>query len=134
MHHLPDPERAKPCILVVDDDETIAWAIAGRLGPDFRVVGETDPARAVERARDEQADVILCDIDMPGMSGDDVAFAISQDPATAGIPFLYLTGLVSPDEVPEFEGVFGEHRTLSKESPTELLREAVGDALGLPRD
>ena len=134
MHHLPDPERAKPCILVVDDDETIAWAIAGRLGSDFRVVGETDPAKAVERARDEQADVILCDIDMPGMSGDDVAFAISQDPATAGIPFLYLTGLVSPDEVPEFEGVFGEHRTLSKESSTELLREAVGDALGLPRD
>ncbi|HVE54668.1 MAG TPA: response regulator, partial [Ramlibacter sp.] len=82
MHHLPDPERAKPCILVVDDDETIAWAIAGRLGPDFRVVGETDPARAVERAFDEQADVILCDIDMPGMTGDDVAFALSQHPST----------------------------------------------------
>jgi putative two-component system response regulator len=134
MHHLPDPERAKPCILVVDDDESIAWAIAGRLGPDFRVVGVADPAQAVQRALEEQADVVLCDIDMPGMTGDDVAFALSQHPATAGTPLIYLTGLVGPDEVPEFEGVFGEHRTLSKGSSTELLREAVGDALGLPRD
>ena len=134
MHHLPDPERAKPCILVVDDDSAIARAIAARLGPDFRVVGLVDPAQAVARARDEGADVILCDIDMPGMTGDDVAFALSQEPATAGIPLLYLTGLVSPDEAPEFEGVFGEHRTLSKGASTEALREAVGDALGLPRD
>ena len=33
MRTLPDPEKAKPCVLVIDDDEAVAWAIAGRLGP-----------------------------------------------------------------------------------------------------
>src|SRR5690606_8331380 len=88
MRNLPDPEKAKPCVLVVDDDEAVAWAIAGRLGQDCRVVCRTDPAGAVARAREERPGVILCDINMPGMPGDDVAFALSQDPATAPIPLI----------------------------------------------
>ena len=46
MRNLPDPEKAKPCVLVVDDDEAVAWAIAGRLDPNFRGVGLTDPVSA----------------------------------------------------------------------------------------
>lgn len=134
MRNLPDPEKAKPCVLVVDDDEAVAWAIAGRLGPNFRVVGLTDPASAVERARDERPGVILCDINMPGMPGDDVAFALSQDPATAHIPLIYLTALVGPEEAPDLEGVFGDHPTVSKSASTEQLRGVVAGALGLARD
>src|SRR3954470_10235626 len=85
MSDLPDPEKAKPCVLVVDDDEAVAWAIAARLGQDFRVVGLVDPTQAVQRAREERPGVILCDIDMPRLKGDEVAFALSQDPATAEI-------------------------------------------------
>ncbi len=132
MRHLPDPEKAKPCVLVIDDDEAVAWAIAARLGKDFRVVGLSNPARAVERARDEQPGVILCDINMPGMQGDDVAFALSQDSRTARVPLIYLTALVGPEEAPEFEGVFGDYPALSKSATTEELRDAIAAALGLP--
>lgn len=132
MRSLPDPDQAKPCVLVIDDDEAVAWAIAGRLGKDFRVVGINDPAQAVVRARAERPDVILCDINMPGMQGDDVAFALSQDPATARIPLIYLTALVEPNEVPDLEGVFGDYPTLSKSASTAELRGIVGEALGLP--
>lgn len=132
MRNLPDPERAKPCVLVIDDDEAVAWAIAGRLGKDFRVVGLSDPAQAVERAREEKPGLILCDINMPGMQGDDVAFALSQDPRTATVPLIYLTALVGPEEAPELEGVFGDHPTISKSATTEQLREVVVMALGLP--
>jgi CheY-like chemotaxis protein len=134
MRTLPDPEQAKPCILVIDDDEAVAWAIAGRLGKDFRVVGLSDPAQAVARARQEQPGVILCDINMPGMQGDEVAFALSQDPHTAAVPLIYLTALVSPEEVPELEGVFGDHLTISKSASTEDLRDVIASALGLPED
>ena len=132
MRHLPDPERAKPCVLVIDDDEAVAWAISARLGKDFRVVGLSDPSRAVEHAREEKPGVILCDINMPGMQGDEVAFALSQDPGTAAIPLVYLTALVSPEEEPDLEGVFGEHPTISKSASTEDLREVIAAALGLP--
>ena len=132
MRTLPDPEKAKPCVLVIDDDEAVARAIAGRLGRDFRVVGLSDPARAVERAREEKPGLILCDIDMPGMQGDDVAFALSQDPRTAIVPLIYLTALVDAEEYPDLEGVFGDYPTLSKSASTEDLREIVSSALGLP--
>lgn len=134
MRILPDPEQAKPCVLVVDDDEAVAWAIAARLGKDFRVVGLSDPSQAVGRATAERPGVILCDINMPGMQGDDVAFALSQDPRTAGIPLIYLTALVSPDEAPDLEGVFGEYPTVSKSASTSELREVIAAALGLPDD
>jgi putative two-component system response regulator len=131
MRDLPDPERAKPCVLVIDDDEAVAWAIAGRLGKDFHVVGLTDPAQAVQRARAEKPGLILCDINMPGMQGDDVAFALSQDPRTAIVPLIYLTALVGPEDDPELEGVFGDYPTISKSATTQELREMVTAALGL---
>ena len=134
MRNLPDPERAKPCVLVIDDDEAVAWAIAGRLGKDFRVVGLNEPAEAVARARDEQPDVILCDINMPGMQGDDVAFALSQDPETAAIPLIYLTALVDAEEVPDLEGVFGDYPTVSKSATTAELQGVIAEALGIGDD
>jgi len=129
---MPDPERAKPCVLVIDDDEAVAWAIASRLGRNFRVVGLCDPAQAVRRARDERPGVILCDINMPGMQGDEVAFALSQDARTAAIPLIYLTALLGPGEASELEGVFGDYPTISKSATTEELRDLVALALGLP--
>jgi putative two-component system response regulator len=132
MTQLPDPEHAKPCVLVVDDDEAVAWAIAARLGHDFRVVGLSDPLQAVARASEEKPGVILCDINMPGMQGDDVAFALSQDPRTADIPLIYLTALVTPEEAPDLEGVFGEYPTVSKSASPEELRDLIASALGLP--
>ncbi len=134
MRALPDPETAKPCVLVIDDDEAVAWAIAGRLGSDFRVVGLDDPARAVEQAAQIRPGVILCDINMPGMQGDEVAYALSQDTRTARIPLVYLTALVSPEEAPELEGVFGDHPAVSKSATTAQLREIVAWALGLEND
>lgn len=134
MRTLPDPQKAKPCVLVVDDDEAVAWAIAGRLGQDFRVVGLTDPAQAVRRACEEKPGVILCDINMPGLQGDEVAFALSQDARTARIPLIYLTALVTPEEVADLEGVVGEYATVSKSATTEELRDLVSAALGLPDD
>lgn len=132
MRDLPDPERAKPCVLVIDDDEAVAWAIAGRLGKDFRVVGLSEPSRAVECVREEKPGLVLCDINMPGMQGDDVAFALSQDPRTAAVPLIYLTALVGPEEATDLEGVFGDYPTISKSATTEELRDIVGSALGLP--
>jgi CheY-like chemotaxis protein len=134
MRKLPDPEQAKPCVLVIDDDEAVARAIAGRLGQDFRVVGLSDPARAVAAARENTPAVILCDIAMPGMRGDDVAFALSQDPLTARVPLIYLTALVGPEETPELEGVFGDYPTLSKSASTGELRDVIAIALGLAGD
>lgn len=132
LRNLPDPEKAKPCVLVIDDDDAVALAISARLGPDFHVVGETDPALAVQAALRENPGVILCDIHMPGMHGDEVAFALSEDAGTADIPLVYLTSLVAPHEEAELDGLFGDHLAISKGATSDELREVVEHALGLP--
>lgn len=134
LRALPDPQRAKPCVLVVDDDSSVTDLIALRLGPDFRVVGVNDPEEAVETAVREQPGLILCDIEMPGLRGDEVAFALSQEPDTAAIPLVYLTGLVDSSDFTELDGVFGEHRALAKGASADVLRARVAQALGLADD
>jgi CheY-like chemotaxis protein len=79
----------------------------------------------------EKPGIILCDIHMPGMQGDEVAFALSQEPCTADIPLVYLTALVSAEEAPDLEGVFGEYPTVSKMASTEELRQIVTTTLGI---
>jgi CheY-like chemotaxis protein len=134
LRSMPDPEKAKPCVLVVDDDAAVATAIAARLGPDFRVVGVNDPLQAVQRACEERPDLILCDIHMPAAQGDEVAFALSQEPRTTRIPLIYLTALVSPEDAPELAGVFGEHPAISKGASTAELLGIVSAAIGVDND
>ena len=128
MRELPDPEKAKPIIMVVDDDQAVTAALKARLGRDFRVVGVNDPHQAVAVALSEQPDVILCDIKMPGMQGDEVAYALSQDEFTAEIPLIYLTSLVG--DTAELDGPFGGHLAISKSASADELLEVIHDALG----
>ena len=68
---------------------------------------------------------------MPGMQGDEVAFALSQEARTAAIPLVYLTALVSPEEAPDLAGVFGEYPTVSKMADSAELLAIVASMLGL---
>ena len=47
--------------------------------------------KGLELARSAQADLILCDIMMPGMDGYAVLKALREDKATATVPFIFLT-------------------------------------------
>ena len=60
-------------ILVVDDRPDVARAIA-RMLREHETSTETDPRRALARVEHgERFDIVLCDLDMPGMNGGDVS-------------------------------------------------------------
>ena len=44
-------------------------------------------------------DVVITDIDMPGMDGFELTSAVRRDPRTASVPIIGLSSLVSPDAV-----------------------------------
>ena len=112
----------KKKILLVDDDEAVVSYLVVKLAKYYDLISTTDPTQVVAMARDEQPDLILCDIDMPGMSGGDLASALTEDPDTAFIPVLYLTALVSPQETKELQGQVGGRPGISKRAPmAELL-------------
>src|SRR5690606_20010452 len=61
-------DRAR--ILVVDDDAGVVELWAEVLSREsYEVVGMTDPTAALARAAEEVFDLVLCDVEMPGMRG-----------------------------------------------------------------
>ncbi len=112
----------KKKILLVDDDEAVVSYLVVKLAKYYDLISTTDPTQVVAMAREEQPDLILCDIDMPDMSGGDLASALTEDPDTAFIPVLYLTALVSPQETKDLQGQVGGRPGISKRAPlAELL-------------
>ena len=55
------------------------------------VIEAADGPSGVEKARDEEPDVILLDVMMPGLDGWQVAEELLDDEATSGIPIVFLT-------------------------------------------
>lgn len=120
--------NGKRKVLLVDDDEAVVAHLVIKLSRLYEVVSTVDPRQAVALARRELPDVILCDIDMPGMSGGDVAAALAGDSATARIPLIYLTALVSPQEARELQGQVGGRPGVSKRAPLAELVAAIDEA------
>jgi len=80
--------------LLVEDDNSIrllARTILERNG--WSVTEAPDGPSGLTAAGDEQPDVILLDIGLPGMDGLTVARRLSQDPDTADIPIVFLTAM-----------------------------------------
>ncbi len=104
----------KASILAIDDDDMVLQYLSRTLSDRFTVITSTDPAAAVALAQTDKPDLVLCDIDMPGMDGGAVCAALADHPSTRDIPFVYLTAMVSPAEVSELGGYVGGKPGVSK--------------------
>ncbi len=112
---------AKPRILVVDDDDAVLEFMRAKLGPRFAVTGTTSPEQVLGLARSERPQLILCDIEMPGMDGGDLSAALYAADELRDIPVLFLTGLVSADELKSRHGQLGGRAAISKDAPVAEL-------------
>jgi CheY-like chemotaxis protein len=120
-------ERKK--LMLIDDDAAVVNYLVNKLSRMYEVVSTTNPAQAVPLARAQRPDVILCDIDMPEMSGGDVAAALAQDAATAASPLIYLTALVSPEEAKDLGGQVGGRPGVSKRAALSELVSRIDQAI-----
>jgi signal transduction histidine kinase/DNA-binding response OmpR family regulator len=81
-------------ILAVDDDPaTLDFVQAALTNEGIDVVTTTDPRRAIERARDEPFDLVICDLLMPEIDGFEVVHALKADDRSAGIPVVLCTAV-----------------------------------------
>jgi CheY-like chemotaxis protein len=79
-------------ILIVDDQEDnriVFAAILTHHGHDVFVA--ENGAEAVEQVRSHAPDLVLMDLQMPGIDGWEATRLLKQDPATASIPVLAVT-------------------------------------------
>ncbi len=86
-------------ILVADDDPPIRSALARLLRSEGLEVLETgDGEDALRLFREQQPDLVLLDVVMPGRDGFDVCAELKADPATALTPVVMLTGLTDVED------------------------------------
>ncbi len=86
-------------VLVVDDEPTIRVLVRAALeGTGCRILEAVDGPSALDLARGGRPDLVLLDIALPGLSGLEVCRQLNDDPATASMPILLLTGLVQQAE------------------------------------
>jgi two-component system cell cycle response regulator DivK len=83
-----------PRILIIEDNPAnmkLASLLMGNVG--YAVVCAVDAETGLTLARTEQPDLILMDIQLPGMDGFAATALLKQDPATAAIPVIALTSM-----------------------------------------
>src|SRR5437764_1551370 len=81
-----------PRVLVVDDEPPIRLLCRVNLEAEgMSVVEAGDGPSGIERAREEQPDLILLDVMIPGKDGWTVAEELLDDPRTERIPIIFLT-------------------------------------------
>lgn len=117
-------------VLLVDDDDAVVAYLSAKLAPRYDVVSTVQPRVAVAMARSERPDVILCDIDMPGMTGGEVAAALAAEADTAAIPLVYLSALVTPAETRALHGEVSGHPAVSKRARMAELVDRIDNARG----
>lgn len=84
-------------ILIVDDDPVTGRFLSNLLGDGggFDVACTTDPASALQRASTERWDLVLTDVEMPGMTGLELLQALRR--AAPDLPVVVITGHATLD-------------------------------------
>ncbi|MDX9750907.1 MAG: response regulator [Flavobacteriales bacterium] len=87
-------------ILLIEDDADMRENTAEILElAHFRVLKAPNGRAGVELARKEQPHLVLCDIMMPELDGYGVLHLLGRDPATAEIPFIFLSAKAERGDV-----------------------------------
>jgi CheY-like chemotaxis protein len=88
-------------LLYVEDNpanlKLIEQLIARR--PDMRLLSAIDGTRGIQLARANQPEVILMDINLPGISGIEALRILREDPETAHIPVVALSANAMPRDI-----------------------------------
>ena len=109
-------------ILVIDDSENIHPLVKAVLGAEsVDVHSATDATFGLVLAASIRPDLILLDVDMPGVGGFEAARLLKADPATADCPIIFLTGQSSPQEKVTGFGLGAVDYVTKPFNPTELL-------------
>ncbi len=89
----PHSQSLMPKILVIEDEALVRANILEILDSsgDFDALGAENGLVGVRLAQEHRPDLIVCDIMMPELDGYGVLEALRADPATAAIPFIFLT-------------------------------------------
>ena len=116
-------------VLIADDSLVVRAVVRSRLEESgYSVIEAEDGERAIARCRQSPPDVVLLDVEMPGLDGHEVLAQLKLDDKLKDIPVVFLTGRTSMDDV--LTGLRGgAHDYLKKPfEPAELVARVAAAA------
>jgi len=90
----PSGEDRRAQVLVVEDDAQMALMIAAALEALYRVTTASDGQEGLEQALALHPDLILCDVLMPRMDGEQLVAVLRARPDFDDVPIVVLSGRV----------------------------------------
>ena len=112
-------------VLVADDNEELVEYIADELRKRFkRVLTAHDGQTAYQTACDENPDIIISDVMMPGMNGYELCKAIKEDISVSHIPIILLSAR-NDDESRKYGYMLGADSYLDKPFEMDQLVEKI---------
>ncbi len=129
---VPGPREPGPLILLVDDEAINRTTLAALLGPGYETAEAADGLAALEVCRRFQPDLVLLDVEMPGLSGFEVCRLLKADPDTRHVSVVFVTGHSTEEDEERGLGV-GAIDFLSKATSAAIVRVRVQNHVALKR-
>ncbi len=130
------PARAatggEPRVLVVEDNPEMAGFILETLAPTYAILRAVDGAEGLRKALELKPDLILSDLMMPVLSGDQMLRKIRECRELDGIPVLMLTAKAEEEVKVELLRAGAQDYLLKPFAPEEL-RARVANLVGIKR-
>jgi len=114
--------RAKAKIIVVEDEADILDVIEYNLTREgYKVLGFRDGEQGLEAIREEDPQLVLLDLMLPGIDGVEICKKVKEDPVTRDIPVIMITAKTEESDVVLGLGVGADDYVSKPFSPKELV-------------
>lgn len=110
-------------VLIIDDDLEVRDQVATTLlAAYYESYTAVDGRDGVTKALHYQPDLIICDMTMPNMNGQQVIAELRQHPETASVPFIFLTAIDDRNTVRESMNLGADDYLFKPLQVNELLK------------
>ncbi|MCR5733270.1 MAG: response regulator [Lachnospiraceae bacterium] len=113
---------SKKRILIVDDDPSYAGMVREWIKDDYQADIVTAGMQAIKFLLKKSADLILLDYEMPVVDGPQVLQMLREEPETAGIPIIFLTGIGTKEAVQRVMALKPDGYVLKTTTRDDLLK------------
>jgi len=117
----------KKRILIIDDEESFTQLVKLNLEATgkYEVRAENKGSLGLVAAKQFKPDLILLDLIMPDMGGGEVSCQLKIDGDTKNIPIVYLTAVMTEEEVEARGGIISGLQVIAKPVTTEQLIDFI---------
>ncbi len=121
----------KKKILVVDDEMVIVNLLKDLFESNgYNVITASSGPQGLLRAKDDEPDLIILDINMSGMFGCAVSEVLKEIDKTRHIPIIFLTGFLDEEDADELKHTLAGHTIFTKPFDNDVLLNKVKELIG----